>query len=138
MSVTVDLIGLDRTLRKIAYATKSGGVKATLAGAAVVKEHLKNRTPYDEDSPRNRQKDAQTGELHEFKHMRDDIVISKPNDVGTVTVGYGKATAWRSRFPNDGTIHQEGQHFAERTVSESRGEVVKVMQRIIDLESKRI
>ncbi|MCZ4248184.1 hypothetical protein O2313_11690 [Bacillus amyloliquefaciens] len=42
-----------------------------------------------------RQIEAKTGESHEFKHMRDDIVISKPDKLGEVTgwlwKGYGLA-----------------------------------------------
>lgn len=138
MSVEVDMTGLDAQLRKVAYRTKSGGVKATLAGAMIVKEALKVNTPYENESDRKwkaqRQIEAKTGESHEFKHMRDDIVISKPDKLGEVTVGYGKDTAWRSHFVNDGTIHQPPQHFAEKTVAETREMVTATMQRVINTE----
>jgi HK97 gp10 family phage protein len=138
MSVEVDISGLDRQFRELAYKTASGGKKASKIGAAIVAEKLKENTPYENNSDRKwraqRQWEAENGVSHEFKHLRDDIVQSTPNELGEIEVKFGKDTAWRSRFVNDGTIHQVPQHFAEKTVVETHEPVKIAMQEIINRE----
>jgi len=135
MSVEIDTSGLDRQLRELAYKTKTGGKKATKAGAVIVAAALKVNTPYEDKSDRKwkqqRQYDAQNGQSREFKHLRDDIVISPPDALGDIEVKFGKDTAWRSHFVNDGTIHQAPQHFVEKTVEETRIAVKETMERAI-------
>lgn len=119
MSVEIDMGGLERQLRELASRTASGGKKASKVGAEIVAEKLKENTPYDPNT--------------KF-HMQDDIEISRPNDLGEYVVGFGKNTAWRSKFVNDGTIKQHAQHFAEKTVTETHEEVRSAMQEIINQE----
>lgn len=142
MSVDVDMTGLDAMFRQLAYKTASGGKKASKAGAEIVAARLKENTPYETKSDRKwkaqRQVEAQTGITREFKHMRDDIIQSAPNELGEIEVKYGKDTAWRSRFVNDGTIYQPKNgtppHFAEKTVAETHEPVKIAMQQIINKE----
>lgn len=119
MSVEIDMRGLDEQFRQLAFRTVSGGAKAAKAAAEIVAEKLKENTPYDPGTP---------------KHMRDDIEVSKANDLGEYHVHYGKDTAWRSNFVNDGTIRIRGQHFKEKTESESQDEARAEMQRVINEE----
>lgn len=138
MSVEVDMSGLDAMFRKLAYQTESGGKKASGVGAAIVAEKLKENTPIEYASDRKwkaqRKWETENGVTHEFKHMKDDIILSTPNELGEIEVKYGKDTAWRSRFVNDGTIKQDGQHFAEKTVTETHEPVRVAMQEIINKE----
>ncbi|WP_445505818.1 HK97-gp10 family putative phage morphogenesis protein [Niallia sp. 03091] len=135
MSVDIDMSGLDRQLRELAYKTQSGGKKATKVGAAIVAAALKVNAPYENRSDRKwkqqRQFDLQSGVEREFKHLRDDVVISPPNELGNIEIKFGKDTAWRSHFVNDGTIYQAPQHFAEKTTVETHEAVKAAMERVI-------
>ncbi|GGH83560.1 HK97 gp10 family phage protein [Pullulanibacillus pueri] len=119
MSTEIDYSGLDRQFLELAARTKSGGKKAAKAGAQIVADKLKENTPYDPDTE---------------KHLIDDVEISRVNDLGEYQVHFGKDTAWRSKFVNDGTINQPAQHFAEKTEAEARGEVTEEMQKVIEKE----
>lgn len=138
MSVEVDMTGLDEQFRRLAYQTAKGAKLASKAGAVIVAEKLKENTPYENRSDRKwkaqRQVEGQTGVSQDFKHMRDDIVLSGPNELGDIEVKFGKETAWRSKFVNDGTIKQQPQHFAEKTIAETHEDVRQAMQGIINEE----
>jgi HK97 gp10 family phage protein len=144
MSVEVDYNGLDEMFKRLAFQTENGAKKASVVGAEIVAEKLKENTPYEEDRKGDgkwkaqRQMEKETGVSQEFKHMRDDIIMTNPNPLGEIEVKYGKATAWRSRFVNDGTIKQPAQHFAEKTVAETYEEVKIAMQRVIEREVEGI
>lgn len=138
MSVEVDFSGLDKQFAEIAHRTQSGGRKASKVGAEIVAAKLKENTPFEDKSDRKwkqqREVEHEHGTSREFKHMRDDIVISRADDLGEYSVHFGKDTAWRTHFVNDGTINQRAQHFAEKTVTETKEEVRSEMQTIVDKE----
>jgi HK97 gp10 family phage protein len=138
MSVEVDFSGLDRQFAELARKTKSGGKKAAKVGAEIVAAKLKENTPVEDKSDRKwkqqREVEREKGTSREFKHMKDDIVISRADDLGEYNVHYGKDTAWRSHFVNDGTINQSAQHFVEKTVDETKESVRVEMQAIVNKE----
>ncbi|WEG14153.1 head-tail adaptor protein [Pullulanibacillus sp. KACC 23026] len=143
MSVDIDMDGLDRQFLEIAARTRSGGKKAAkVVAESVVAPKLKENTPYEERSDRKwaaqRVRERVTGVSKEFNHMKDDIEVSGPNELGQYTVHYGEDTAWRSHFVNDGTIYQKPQHFAEKTEVETRSEARAIMQGIIDEELRGV
>lgn len=120
MSFEVDMSGLDRQFRELAYRTESGGKKAAKEASQIVADKLKENTPYD---PKTK------------KHMRDDIVVTKNSELSAqYDVHYGKDTAWRSNWVNDGTIRIKGQHFKEKTIEETKDEARATMQRVINEE----
>lgn len=41
-------------------------------------------------------------------------------------IGYGKATGYRVKYPDDGTIHQRPQNFKEKTINEATPKVQQV------------
>lgn len=55
-------------------------------------------------------------------HLRDNVVVTgfKGANEGIISkdIGFGKETGWRAHFPDEGTIHQRGQDFKEKTISE--------------------
>ncbi|MCW1043371.1 HK97-gp10 family putative phage morphogenesis protein, partial [Streptococcus anginosus] len=49
-----------------------------------------------------------------YSRLKDDIKISNFKSGGEAPskdIGFGRATGWRARFPDDGTIHQKAQDF---------------------------
>lgn len=123
MSVEVDYSGFDMQLAELAAKTASGGRKAAKAGAQIVAETLKKNTPLDPNTK---------------YHMKDDIEVSKVSSLDEYEVHYGKDTAWRSKFVNDGTIYITGQHFAEKTEREAEEPAKAAMEKVIYKESKGI
>lgn len=56
-----------------------------------------------------------------YSRLKDDIKISNFKSGGEVPskdIGFGRATGWRARFPDDGTVHQKAQDFKEKTINE--------------------
>ena len=55
-------------------------------------------------------------------HLQEDTAISgfKGASEGIVSkeIGYGKATGWRAKYPDSGTIYQRGQEFEEKTINQ--------------------
>lgn len=52
--------------------------------------------------------------------MKEDVKISNfksGGDAPSKDIGYGRATGWRARFPDDGTIYQKAQGFEEKTIN---------------------
>ena len=52
--------------------------------------------------------------------MKEDVKISNfksGGDAPSKDIGYGRATGWRARFPDDGTIYQKAQDFEEKTIN---------------------
>lgn len=54
-------------------------------------------------------------------HLKENTVVTgfKGASVGIVSkdIGYGRATGWRSHFPDGGTIFQPAQDFKEKTIN---------------------
>lgn len=56
-----------------------------------------------------------------YSRLKDDIKISNFKSGGEAPskdIGFGRATGWRARFPDDGTVHQKAQDFEEKTINE--------------------
>lgn len=59
--------------------------------------------------------------VHDTKLKYDTAVSGfKGASKGYVSkdIGFGTKTGWRSHFPNDGTIYQQGQDFKEKTIND--------------------
>lgn len=135
MSVDVDISGIEVGLRRLAAKEKKVERAGLKKAAEAVAERLKKNTPYYE-GPRDgkwraqRRFEKESGiKTGDFAHMRDDIKISRANQFGEVTVGYGKETYWRSHFVELGTIKQKPQGFIQQTEEEMRRQVMAIMTR---------
>lgn len=52
--------------------------------------------------------------------LKEDIRISNFKGGGNAPskdIGFGRATGWRARYPNSGTIYQKAQDFEEKTIN---------------------
>lgn len=52
--------------------------------------------------------------------LKADIKISNFKGRGgapSKDIGFGRATGWRARYPNSGTIYQKAQDFEEKTIN---------------------
>lgn len=55
-----------------------------------------------------------------YSRLKEDVKISNFKSGGAAPskdIGYGRATGWRARFPDDGTIYQKSQGFEEKTIN---------------------
>jgi len=55
-----------------------------------------------------------------YSRLKEDVKISNfknGGDAPSKDIGYGRATGWRARFPDDGTIYQKSQGFEEKTIN---------------------
>lgn len=55
-----------------------------------------------------------------FTRLKEDIKISNfksGGDAPSKDVGFGRATGWRAKFPDSGTIYQKAQDFEEKTIN---------------------
>ena len=52
--------------------------------------------------------------------LKEDIKISNfkgGGDAPSKDIGFGRATGWRAKFPDSGTIYQKAQDFEEKTIN---------------------
>ncbi len=52
--------------------------------------------------------------------LKEDIRISNfkgGGDAPSKDIGFGRATGWRAKFPDGGTIYQKAQDFEEKTIN---------------------
>lgn len=52
--------------------------------------------------------------------LKEDIRISNfkgGGDTPSKDIGFGRATGWRAKFPDSGTIYQKAQDFEEKTIN---------------------
>ncbi|CAM1659276.1 hypothetical protein SORA22_12030 [Streptococcus oralis] len=52
--------------------------------------------------------------------LKEDIRISNfkgGGDAPSKDIGFGRATGWRAKFPDSGTIYQKAQDFEEKTIN---------------------
>ncbi len=52
--------------------------------------------------------------------LKEDVKISKfksGGDAPSKDIGFGRATGWRAKFPDSGTIYQKAQDFEEKTIN---------------------
>lgn len=96
---------------------------------------LKNLTMFEAKAPRVA-REAVNEVAREFKQvleantpvsgegalykLKDDVKISNfksGGDAPSKDIGYGRATGWRARFPDSGTIYQKAQGFEEKTIN---------------------
>lgn len=86
--------------------------KAVSDAAELFAEALKENTPKDEGD------------------MAEDVVISgfKGGSQAEIEkdIGYGKATGYRVKYPDDGTINQSPQNFKEKTINEMTPKIQKL------------
>nr|DAS99505.1 MAG TPA: type I neck protein [Caudoviricetes sp.] len=55
-----------------------------------------------------------------FTRLKGDIKISNfknGGDAPSKDIGFGRATGWRAKFPDSGTIYQKAQDFEEKTIN---------------------
>ena len=55
-----------------------------------------------------------------FTRLKEDIKISNlkgGGDAPSKDIGFGRATGWRAKFPDSGTIYQKAQDFEEKTIN---------------------
>lgn len=55
-----------------------------------------------------------------FARLKEDIKISNfksGGDAPSKDIGFGRATGWRAKFPDSGTIYQKAQDFEEKTIN---------------------
>lgn len=101
--------GLDECLSRLTQMEAKAPRKAREAVTEVAKEfksELESNTPvYAFES--------------EDGHLKENVKISNfkaGGDAPAKDIGFGRATGWRSHFPDDGTIYQKAQNFKEKTI----------------------
>lgn len=102
--------GLDAilsNLTKLQVKAPNAAREAVTEVAEEFEKQLQANTPVDEKF---------------IDHLQDDTAISgfKGASEGIVSkeIGYGKATGWRAKYPDSGTIYQRGQEFEEKTINQ--------------------
>ncbi|MEK5500450.1 HK97-gp10 family putative phage morphogenesis protein [Bacillus sp. FSL M8-0168] len=115
MSVRITgLRAIEGNLRKLAAKEKKVRNKALERAAKEVADQLEINTP--------------SGDDHGGTHMKDDVQISKPNEDGHITVGFGKETSWRVHFVEMGTMKQPPQGFIQQTEEQMQSKVLEIIR----------
>ncbi|KMT58901.1 HK97-gp10 family putative phage morphogenesis protein [Paenilisteria newyorkensis] len=108
---------LQRNLVKLQLNNKKAAKRGVILASNVVKKNLEANTPYDSDS--------KTGE-----HLREDVQVTAVTGMGRGTVssdiGFGRKTGRRFHYPEFGTTKQEPLGFAQKTIEQSKAEVLAI------------
>lgn len=115
MSVKIKgLQAIESNLRKLAIKERKARNKALEKLTEAVANQLERNTP--------------PGANHSGKHMKNDVQISKPDEDGHITVGFGKETSWRVHFVEMGTIKQPPQGFVQQTEDQMKRRVLDIIR----------
>lgn len=110
-------------LKKMGVEGDKIAKKAIQKSAPIVYDAIKAEAPYENKSDRSwkaqREMDKMKGKKTVFKHLKDDMVLTKPTVTGEVNIGWAEDTYWRVHFVELGTVHQKSSkiHFIENTVA---------------------
>ncbi|MBC6310148.1 phage tail protein [Listeria sp. FSL L7-1582] len=111
-NVHVTSKNVDKHIHMLMKKSEKVTKKANAIGGKHLAEALERNTPYDPDGS---------------KHLRDDVVFGA-DEAGAMTIGYGKATAYRAHFVNNGTENQTGVHHIEKTLETEGKKALDLMQ----------
>lgn len=117
--------GITQKVNEVARKIPKAEEKALKKGITTFANILEKNTPV---GPSREGKEG-----YQSVHMVDDVKWQKQTD-GQYIAGYGKDTAWRAVFVNNGTIKQKGQHFFEASVDEATPIIIREVQDIIGRE----
>lgn len=109
--------------------------KAMREGAKFFAEKLEQNTPVGPE-PRRPDKYG-PGTSYSMTRLKDDVKWQKRGE-GRYVVGYGKDTAWRAVFVNNGTVHIKPQFFFEKTVEQYTKDVNNIVAGVVREELSRI
>lgn len=87
--------------------------RALKKGAIKMGEEIEKVTPVGPYRPKD--KYGKGTEKYSPVHMKDDVKYQKDTD-GRYKVGYGKNTAWRAHFINNGTVYISPTFFFDKVV----------------------
>ena len=114
-SFTFDDSNFQKRMYQLEKQSKKNADNAVKVGARYMAEELEKSTPVG--PPRKLGKYG-ANKPYETTHMKDDVKFHKTVE-GTYQVGYGKDTAWRAIFVNNGTVNMNGQFFFEKVIQNS-------------------
>lgn len=117
-SASISSKNIDKNIRALLKKSEKAVKKANVAGGKHLAEALEKNTPYDPEGT---------------THLRDDVVFGA-DESGAMTVGYGKKTAYRAHFVNNGTEKQTGVHQIERTLETEGAKALDLMQDTVKKE----
>lgn len=110
--MTTGLEGILANITKLQVNNKRVAREAVSDGADKFAEMLSGNTPIDEGD------------------MQSDVTVSGfkggPQAQIEKDIGYGKATGWRVKYPDDGTINQRPQTFKEHTINEATPKIKEI------------
>lgn len=123
----------------ITAALQEFGVKAkriqnkALRGAApTVASAIEAKAPYETTSDRSwkaqREMDKLKGKKTEFKHLKDDVVVSGIDQFGHINIGFGKDTYWRVHFVELGTVNFPAKPFISPAMEDSKESFMQTLQ----------
>lgn len=105
--------------------------KAMREGAKFFAEKLEQNTPV---GPEPRPPDKYGPNTpYSSTRLKDDVKWQKGGE-GRYIVGYGKDTAWRAVFVNNGTVHIAPQFFFEKTVDQYSKDVNRIVAEVVRKE----
>ncbi|MFD2869833.1 HK97-gp10 family putative phage morphogenesis protein [Kurthia populi] len=130
---SINTDSVDRELRRLAGQSRKVLKRSVDKGAQVVATKLRQNTPFydgkrDGKWRAQRQIDRQNGNVGNYPHLKDDIVVGNVDQFGRVQIGFGQKTYWRAHFVESGTINQRPQNFMERTTHETRSEFIVIVE----------
>ncbi|EDN8811024.1 hypothetical protein GJW58_12330 [Listeria monocytogenes] len=114
---------IDKSLLRMAQQSEKLQKTAWKQGAKLIADRLLLNTPVWDGSKYS----GSRGDYMQ-KHAKDNVVFGYNNQTGETLIGYAEDVAWRMHFVNMGTMKQNGQHFIERTITESEAEAYKLVE----------
>ncbi|EPY9145596.1 HK97-gp10 family putative phage morphogenesis protein [Listeria monocytogenes] len=114
---------VDKSLLKMAQESEKLQKTAWKQGAKLIADRLLANTPVWDGT-------KYTGGKGSYmqKHAKDNVVFSYNNQTGETLIGYSADVAWRMHFVNMGTMKQNGQHFIERTITETEADALRLVE----------
>lgn len=123
----------------ITAALQEFGVKAkriqnkALRGAApIVASAIEAKAPYETTSDRSwkaqREMDKLKGKKTEFKHLKDDVVVSGIDQFGHINIGFGSDNYWRVHFVELGTVNFPAKPFISPAMEDSKESFMQTLQ----------
>lgn len=109
-SFTFDDGNFQKRMHQLEKQSKTHADRALKEGAKYLADELEKVTPVG--PPRKLGKYG-ANKPYEKTHMKDDVKFHKTVE-GTYEIGYGKDTAWRAIFVNNGTVNMSGQFFFDK------------------------
>lgn len=123
--VTIKDTGIDKELIKFGLEIEKSKFKALKKGAESFAVDIERTTPVG--PYRSPEKYGPGTSDYSPVHMKDNVKYQKRN-TGYV-VGYGKETAWRAPFINNGTVKLSPTFFFDKAVEANLGSTYTIIER---------